>query len=225
MMKSPNGIEHEGHGASLSETALVILSGAAGREDGMVLPLPNSVRLHGGARNKLLRKLLRQELMEEVHAADPEHAGWITDDGSRAGLKISAKGLRAIGLEGEAPDGDGRSESGAKVEAEPPTLADDAQVSQAHVGARASISSDAENANGTAGVLVRPGSKQALLVDHLSSGEGCTLDELVKLLGWQRHTVRAALTGLRRKGFRIAKSKSPEGETRYQAFSWPDRPS
>lgn len=72
---------------------------------------------------------------------------------------------------------------------------------------------------------LRPGSKQALLVDRLSSGDGCTLDELVKLLGWQRHTVRAALTGLRQKGYRIAKSKSAEGETRYHAFSWPKGPS
>jgi hypothetical protein len=37
--------------------------------------------------------------------------------------------------------------------------------------------------------------------------EGATLDELVKATSWLPHTTRAALTGLRRKGHRLERSK------------------
>ncbi|MFN4324204.1 MAG: DUF3489 domain-containing protein [Aeromonas media] len=41
--------------------------------------------------------------------------------------------------------------------------------------------------------------------------EGATLAELVEATGWQQHTVRAALTGLRKKGHEVVRSK--RGET------------
>ena len=43
---------------------------------------------------------------------------------------------------------------------------------------------------------------------------GVSLDELVALTGWQPHTTRAALTGLRKKSHAIAKVKL-NGVTRY----------
>jgi len=56
-----------------------------------------------------------------------------------------------------------------------------------------------------------PRSKRALLVDRLGRPEGARIDDLTKELGWLPHTVRAALTGLRRKGYVIARQR-PEGE-------------
>lgn len=41
-------------------------------------------------------------------------------------------------------------------------------------------------------------------------GEGATLAELVEATGWLPHTTRAALTGLRKKGHTIAKTKRGE---------------
>lgn len=43
---------------------------------------------------------------------------------------------------------------------------------------------------------------------------GASLNELVQATSWLPHTTRAALTGLRKKGHIIAKSKA-EGVTRY----------
>ena len=40
--------------------------------------------------------------------------------------------------------------------------------------------------------------------------QGATLDELVKATGWQPHTVRASLTGLRHKGHTIKRGKRDE---------------
>jgi hypothetical protein len=41
----------------------------------------------------------------------------------------------------------------------------------------------------------------------LSAHGGVTLDALVKVTGWLPHTTRAALTGLRRRGFSIERSR------------------
>ena len=55
--------------------------------------------------------------------------------------------------------------------------------------------------NPPAAGLPRSGSKQALLVAMLTRDKGATLDALVEATGWLPHTTRAALTGLRKRGF------------------------
>jgi hypothetical protein len=57
-------------------------------------------------------------------------------------------------------------------------------------------------------------SKAALIVELLQRDSGATLDELVAATGWLPHTTRAALTGLRKKGHVLDKSKR-EGVTCY----------
>lgn len=50
---------------------------------------------------------------------------------------------------------------------------------------------------------VRPGTKQALLIDLLKRKKGATIEAIVETLGWLPHTARAALTRLRQQGLRI----------------------
>jgi hypothetical protein len=57
-------------------------------------------------------------------------------------------------------------------------------------------------------------SKRGLVVGLLQRPGGATLDELVAATGWLPHTTRAALTGLRKKGHAVAKSKR-DGTTCY----------
>ena len=49
--------------------------------------------------------------------------------------------------------------------------------------------------------------KTAEVLILLRREEGATLDELIAATGWLRHTTRAALTGLKKKGHVIAKGK------------------
>lgn len=49
--------------------------------------------------------------------------------------------------------------------------------------------------------------KIAQVVALLKRGEGATLAEITGLTGWQPHSARAALTGLRKKGHSIERSK------------------
>jgi predicted ArsR family transcriptional regulator len=59
-----------------------------------------------------------------------------------------------------------------------------------------------------------PARKKDLLVDLLRRDGGVALIEIAEASGWLPHTARAMLTGLRKKGFSIAKEKV-EGTTRY----------
>lgn len=49
--------------------------------------------------------------------------------------------------------------------------------------------------------------KASQVLELLRRPEGATLTELVETTGWLPHTTRAALTGLRKKGHTIDKSK------------------
>ena len=60
-------------------------------------------------------------------------------------------------------------------------------------------------------VGVAPQTKQTLLIAMLQRKEGATLDQLVEATGWLPHTTRAALTGLRKKGHVITRSKDEAG--------------
>ena len=46
---------------------------------------------------------------------------------------------------------------------------------------------------------VRPGTKQALLIDLLRRKDGATIGEIVDAIGWQPHSVRGAISGTLKK--------------------------
>jgi DNA-binding IclR family transcriptional regulator len=55
------------------------------------------------------------------------------------------------------------------------------------------------------------------VLDALSATGGATLAEIVTLTGWQPHTARAALTGLRRRGFAVTLTADDAGRKAYRA--------
>jgi len=85
---------------TLTDTQLVLLSAASRREDGAIVLTPN---LKGSAAGKVIGKLLRDGLVEEVPAGASMPV-WRRDDeaGPRA-LRITKRGLAAIGVDGGAP--------------------------------------------------------------------------------------------------------------------------
>ena len=50
----------------------------------------------------------------------------------------------------------------------------------------------------------------------LTAKRGATLTELCDATGWQTHSVRAALTGLRKQGHEIERTKAGDGVTTYR---------
>jgi biotin operon repressor len=68
----------------------------------------------------------------------------------------------------------------------------------------------------------RPEPKKARLIRLLNSKSGASAAALGEKLGWQAHTVRAALSGLRKAGFEIAVvTKGAGTPTRYRIITGP----
>ncbi|QIG54751.1 DUF3489 domain-containing protein [Altererythrobacter sp. BO-6] len=56
--------------------------------------------------------------------------------------------------------------------------------------------------------------KISVVTKLLKRKQGASLDELVKPAGWQPHTTRAALTGLRKRGYQVERGERA-GKTCY----------
>ncbi len=64
-------------------------------------------------------------------------------------------------------------------------------------------------------MAVKP-TKLETISKQLHRPAGDNIAQLQKVTGWQPHSIRAALTGLRRKGHAIERSKSAKGNTVYR---------
>lgn len=62
----------------------------------------------------------------------------------------------------------------------------------------------------------KPRSKAAMVEDLLLKADGASLDDLCQATGWLAHTCRAFLTGLRKKGRAVERSKREDGVTIYR---------
>lgn len=61
----------------------------------------------------------------------------------------------------------------------------------------------------------RPNSKTATVLELLRRLEGAAIEDLSGVTGWQRHTTRAALTRLKKKGHVVEREKV-DGLSRYR---------
>ena len=68
-------------------------------------------------------------------------------------------------------------------------------------------------------VLPKPNKTEKVLA-LLRRTDGATLDELVEATDWLPHTTRAALTGLKKKGYTIERTKV-DGVSRYSSAASP----
>jgi hypothetical protein len=181
--------------AKLSDTQIILLSTASQRADGNLLPPADSVREAGARIRKSVAALLKRGFAEEVEVTAPDRT-WREENERRIGLVITSAGRGAIGVEPDAPGAAGdRVELGGAAQ-HPPSLPG---------GDDATAASEPPTMIGAA--VARAGSKQALVIEILGRQGGATLAELVEATGWLPHTTRAALTGLRKKGHSLTKSK------------------
>jgi len=176
----------------LSDTQLVILSSASQRHDGLAV-LPE--KLKGSAAKAAVTKLVGLGFLKEVRVKRGEPALRTDEEDKPVGLKITNAGSAAIGIE---DDGKGETE---KAAPQPKTRRKPKK--QAPVETKVSREP-------------RAGSKQAQIIGLMRCKNGATLDDMVEATGWLPHTTRAALTGLRKKGYTIERAKSSKGKTAYR---------
>jgi predicted ArsR family transcriptional regulator len=67
-----------------------------------------------------------------------------------------------------------------------------------------------------AGTQVRAGTKQAALITMMEKPRGAIIAQMGAKTGWQPHSVRAALTGLRKRGIAVTRGKDGGGATIYR---------
>lgn len=173
----------------LTDIQLILLATAAQRDDGSLLPPPDTLG-EGPARiRKAVEALIRRGLAQEVPIKKSADA-WRSEGRRSIGVVITDAGRAAIGVQVEALE-----EGGAltPVPVTSPTISP--PLPEQPVGA------DAEPASPAART------KTALVVEMLRRVSGATLDELTSATSWLPHTTRAALTGLRKKGHAIDKRK------------------
>ena len=187
--------------SKLTDSQLVILSAAAQRQDRVVLPLPKSLKIKGGAATKTLEGLREKGLLEEKPATRNSEAWRETDGGQRMMLVITDTGLQAI--DGEPARESSKQPAPSKALAKKPR--------RRTVQKRTAATPKGKKSQTAA----RQGTKQALLIDLLKRKKGATIEAMVETLDWLPHTVRAALTRLRQQGFQIERVRE-DGVSRYR---------
>ncbi|MEH3123436.1 MAG: DUF3489 domain-containing protein [Sphingomonas phyllosphaerae] len=172
---------------NLSDTQRVLLSTAAQRDSGSLLPLPTSLK-PGGGTAKAITALIKHGLAAERETNDLAAARRSGDDMAN-GVFITPAGGAAIGID----------------------LADQAAAGAAEADKKAANITAAQDAPRAS----RASSKTAAVIALLTRPDGATLPDLIAETGWLPHTTRAALTGLRKKGHTITKGKR-DGTTCYR---------
>ena len=142
--------------------------------------------------------------MREVRSK-PDMPVWREDEEGRGtSLIITREGREAIGIEG--------SENNSSKE-----------VTRAKEGSRREGKQPSPRDRLTTLDEPRLGSKQALIVKMLSRKAGATLEALVDATGWLPHTTRAALTGLRKRGYTVLLERQDGKPSLYRIADSHDR--
>jgi hypothetical protein len=178
--------------SKLSDTQLVILGAAAQRADLSVLPLPDSLKLKGGALAKVMDSLRNRGLIRVLDT-----------DGGPERVVITSEGMAAIGVEtedDEAPAGATEPDAAPRSAEAGATGEGPAEAAEADgAAAPAASGPEAAPAQPAAKPTPRAGTKQAKMIEMLKRPEGATVEQIAAATGWQHHTIRGAISGALKK--------------------------
>ena len=182
--------------AKLTDTQRAILFEASQRNDRCLIP-PKTLK--AAATQKVATKLLKAGLVREIKAKTGMEA-WRRDEetGQAYSLKLTDAGLKAI-----AADERG-SQSIPRTAVPQNTNGDSSNAKTAANMARSATAAPTATAP-------RQGTKIARVIELLQRDQGARLEELIAATGWLPHTARAALTGLRHRGYDVRLERGETG--------------
>jgi hypothetical protein len=173
----------------LTDAQLAMMSAAAQRED-RCLTAPATMR--DAAISKVSAKLAKLGLLREIRAKAGMPA-WRRDKaGQGYALKLTAAGLKAVVVV-EGSEGAIESIDMTKTCALPEDVGE-------HAKTRAP----------------RDSSKLGRVIRLLRRSDGATIVDLTGATGWLPHTARAALTGLRKRGYGVVRERVAAGGSIYR---------
>ena len=181
----------------LTDAQLVMMRAAAQRKD-RCLSAPATIK--GAAFSKVSAKLVKLGLAREIEAK-PGAPIWRRDDaGQGYALKLTAAGLKAIAVD------EGPQDAIEPGEAPQPQPKNVVSPDEGRLPAR---------------VTPREGSKLAMVIELLRRADGATIIDLTQATGWLPHTTRAALTGLRKRGYAVIRERIGAGDSAYRILGAP----
>ncbi len=181
----------------LTDAQLVMMSAAAQRED-RCLAAPD--RLKGAAVSKVSAKLVKLGLAREIRAKAGTPIWRRGEEGQAYALKLTATGLKAIAVD-----------EGPEEALEPSETAQAQPLSEAKTSG-----SPYDVGRQTHAVAPRDSSKLALVINLLRRADGAGIVDLTEATGWLPHTTRAALTGLRKRGYAVVRERVGAGDSVYR---------
>ena len=197
--------------AKMTDMQRAFLEAAVQRVDGAAVA---PAGLGKSTRSKMGASMVARKLMREIRQKGDLPIWRVNEDGRNVSLVLTRAGRDAVSIAEGA--GDDVAASGSKLGIKnhsPSNVKSRAELAsrtdlgssgaiEAVKNAPASFTTDVNHAP-VAHSQPRVGSKQALLVEMISKPEGATIEALINATGWLPHTTRAALTGLRKRGFAI----------------------
>jgi len=173
----------------LSDLQRVVLAHAAKRDDRHVLPLPSSITDDERTRTQITG-LIQRKLLAEI-PVHPRAPHWRKDGDQRIGLVVTSAGGAAIGVD-----------------------LSDSEADRPRAEAAGATAAGSTGAGVDDTTVPHPASKRAAVIALLSQPGGASLSELCDQTGWLAHSARAFLTGLRKSGYVLERTRNDD-VTRY----------